>query len=314
MPRLPPAEKLPLAARKNVRDAWENNKADLELQLSEILGTPWTTDINPAAIWPYGASDSYAKQSPGDCIKSYVEGAIYQIKYLTGRYGDGFKTEINDLAPAHILTLDVEETSPPRFSYGGCDIADGKLRILFVENDIGVNISNCLTENNLFSALNAAPSSKPFTFFVRESIRNDYDSKIAETRHKIAQLLNKADEEVTLAPNFDDVFAKLQEASKKKGSSLRDDWQKVLGGFIHSYFEALASHMAYSKFGEDELLQEGFLEAVSTNKAVFRIVDKLQYDSYCECDIDDGILYLQTTAENFGTNIDYVAQKLIDRL
>jgi len=41
MPRLPPAEKLSLALRKNVRDEWDNNKADLESQLSGVLGQPW---------------------------------------------------------------------------------------------------------------------------------------------------------------------------------------------------------------------------------------------------------------------------------
>ena len=71
MPRLPPAEKLSLAVRKNVRDEWENNKADLERQLTELLGTPWTIDIAPNAIWPYH-NDGYAKESLGSCIKAYV--------------------------------------------------------------------------------------------------------------------------------------------------------------------------------------------------------------------------------------------------
>lgn len=72
--------------------------------------------------------------------------------------------------------------------------------------------------------------------------------------------------------------------------------------------------MNYIKVGEDEMVREGLLEAVTTNEYVFRVVDKLKYDSYCEVEIADGVLYLQCTAENFGTNIDYVAQKLMDQL
>ena len=45
----------------------------------------------------------------------------------------------------------------------------------------------------------------------------------------------------------------------------------------------------------DEMLSEGFQEAVSKNEVVFRIIDKLKYDNYCECVIEDGILYLQVS-------------------
>jgi hypothetical protein len=69
MPRLPPAEKLSLALRKNVRDEWDNNKANLEKQLSEVLGETWTVEVTPNAIWPYH-NGGYAKESLGSCIKA----------------------------------------------------------------------------------------------------------------------------------------------------------------------------------------------------------------------------------------------------
>ena len=86
MPRLPPAEKLPLAVRKDskstpiepethglvltpiVRDNWENKKEDLEKQISNILGETWTINIDPKAIWPYGEDNSWAKTSTGDLL------------------------------------------------------------------------------------------------------------------------------------------------------------------------------------------------------------------------------------------------------
>ncbi len=55
-----------------VRDELDNNKADLEKQLSDLLGAAWTIDINPLAIWPYH-DDGYAKESLGSCIKAYVQ-------------------------------------------------------------------------------------------------------------------------------------------------------------------------------------------------------------------------------------------------
>ncbi|KAK4098770.1 hypothetical protein N658DRAFT_208972 [Parathielavia hyrcaniae] len=317
MGRLPPADKLPLALRKNVRDEWDNNKADLEQQLSDLLGTAWTIDIQPNAIWPYH-NDGYAKESLGSCLKAYIEGVIYQMKYVSGKYGDDWKSEVNTICSEHVLTMDVEEHEPPRFSYGGCDVLDGKLRILFVGTNLGVNIDYCCQEDALTRALNEAPGDAPLSFVVRMGMRTDYEPKIGDVRKQIAALLGKSDngdDAVTLSPNFEASFAKLDAAVKAGGNSdVREDWQRTLADFTHRYFDALAYHMKYIKVGEDELVQEGLLEAVSTNEYAFRIVDSLKYDSYCEVDIEDGVLYLQTTASKFGVNIDSVASKLMDRL
>ncbi|KAK3393360.1 hypothetical protein B0H63DRAFT_406549 [Podospora didyma] len=315
MPRLPPAEKLPLAVRKNVRDEWDNNKAAQEKELSDLLGETWTFDINPSAIWPYH-NDGYAKESLGSCIKGYVAGAIYQLKYLTERYGDELKTEINTIAHAHVMTLDLEETTPPRFSYGGCDVLDGKFRILFVEGNLGTNIDYACQENTLFPALNAAPSpdNKPLSFIARNGIRQDYDPKIDAAIKQTAEMLGKTPADIKFNPNFEDSFAKLTAASKVKKNTIRDDWESNLGSFTIKYFEGLIYQMNYQKVGEDDLIQEGFLEAVDKNEIVFRIVDKLKYDSYGEVVIEDGVLYIQSTAESWGSNIDYAASKLIDQL
>jgi len=313
MGRLPPAEKLPLALRKNVRDDWENNKADLEKQLSDILGAAWTIDLNPLAIWPYH-NDGYAKDSLGSCIKAYIDGAIWQLKYLAGKYGDEFKNEVNSICSAHVMTMDLEENSPPRFSYCGCDVQDGKLRLLFLENYLGTNIDHCCQEDALTKALNAAPSDAPLSYTTRLGIRSEYDPKIDAVRKQIATMLGKPEEAVTLNPGFEAAFAKLDAALKGGDSSVRDDWQTNLGSFVFKYFDALAYQMKYIKVGEDEMVQEGLLDAVSTNEYAFRIVDKLKYESYCEADIEDGVLYLQCAPGNFGTNIDHVADKLMDRL
>lgn len=213
-----------------------------------------------------------------------------------------------------MLALDLEETKPPRFSYGGCDVSDGKLRILFVEQNLGTNLDYCCSEEFLTKALNNAPSDAPLSFVVRQGIRQDYDPKIGEVRAKLAELLGKSEDAITLTPNFDANFAKLAEAHKGGKSSVRDDWQTNLADFTFRYFDALVYQMKYQKVGEDEMIQEGVLEAVSTNEYAFRIVDKLKRESYCEVDIEDGVLYLQCLPGEFGTNIDYVASKLMDLL
>lgn len=244
----------------------------------------------------------------------YIEGAIWQIKYLVGKYGDEFKKEVNAICHTHVLTLDVEEQSPPRFSYGGCDVVDGKLRLLFAESALGTNIDYCCQEDALTKALDAAPTDAPMSYTVRNGIRTDYEPKIAGVRKQIADMLGKGEDAVTLNANFEANFAKLDAALKGGDTSVRDDWQRNLADFTLRYFDALAYQMKYLKVGEDEMVQEGLLEAASTNEYAFRVVDKLKYESYCEVDIEDGVLYLQTTPGNFGTNIDHVANKLMDRL
>ncbi|KAH8883563.1 hypothetical protein GQ53DRAFT_698995 [Thozetella sp. PMI_491] len=310
MTRLPAVEKLPLALRKNVRDEWEANKADFEKQLSDVLGTAWTIDINPNAVWPYH-NDGYAKDSLGACIKSYVDGAIYQLKYLTGKY-TGLADEINSLASAHVLTMDVDDSEPKRFSYSGTDVQDGKLRLLFRPDALGTNIDHAAQDSQLFPALNAAPSDKPLSFTVRNGIRTDYDPNIEALRAKIGTLIERPD--IKLVPNFDDTFAKLKAAAAVKGSDVRDDWETNLGSFALKYFEGLEWQLKNLKVDSDEMVREGLNEAVEKGEFAFRIVDKLKYGSYAEVVIEDGVLYLQTPAEKWGTNIDYAAEKLIDQL
>lgn len=191
---------------------------------------------------------------------------------------------------------------------------DGQLRILFVEGSLGTNIDDCLSEAKLSAALNAAPGDAPLSFVARTAIRADYDPRIGEVRSQIAALLGKPADEVTLNANFEANFAALDAARKGGDSSVRDDWETNLGPFTLQYFEGLAYQMKYMQVGEDEMVQEGLLEAVSTNEYAFRVVEKLKYETYCEVDIEEGVLYLQCTPGYFGTNVNDAAAKLMDRL
>lgn len=234
---------------------------------------------------------------------------------MSGKNGDDdFKNEVNAICHAHVLTLEFDDTDPPRFSTGGCDVQDGKLRILFSETGLGVNIDYCLQDSTLLPALNAAPRDAPLSFTARANIRAEYDAKVGEARKQIAELLGKGEDEITLNPNFEANFAALSAAAEAGNTDLQRNWQESLGSWTLRYFEALAYQMKSMKVAEDEMVREGLLEAVGNNEYAVRVVDSLKYDSYCEADIEDGTLYLQSTASNWGVNIDNVAQKLMDRL
>lgn len=182
-----------------------------------------------------------------------------------------------------------------RFSYCGVDVYEGKLRILFAPGNLGVNIDDALNRDALLKALNEAPAppstASTLSFAARRDIRKEYEPKAEEIRSQIAEALEKPD--IKISPNFEDTFAKLQEESKAKKTEIRGDWDSVLGSFTRLYFEGFLSQLKYQKFDEDDMLREGFHEMVEKGEVAFRIVDKLKYESYCECEIEDGVLYLQ---------------------
>ncbi|KAF9873562.1 hypothetical protein CkaCkLH20_09021 [Colletotrichum karsti] len=317
MSRLPAAEKLPLALRKNIRDEWDNKKEDLQKELSEVLGAEWTLkDINPNELYPY-AGDGYAKQSLGSCIAQYVSSAIYQLKSYVENHGEDGKNEINSICHARSLIIDLDDRDKnSRVSYCGVLVKDGKLALVFSEGNLGTNVDYAIESRTLLTALNDAPpapgADAAMSYAARTSVRQEYDEKIEETRKKLGDMLEKPD--VVLVPNFETNFAKIKEESKKKKSEVRDDWEGNLGNFTRMYFEGLVYQMTYQKFGDDDLLREGFNEAVEKGEIHFRIVDKMAYATYGEVVIEDGAVYVQALAKNFGTNVDYAAEKILDQL
>ncbi|KAI1090540.1 hypothetical protein F5B19DRAFT_503996 [Rostrohypoxylon terebratum] len=312
MSRLPPVEKLPLALRKNIRDAWENNKSGLEQQISGSLGVPWTVDINPNQLYAY-AEDGYAKESLGDCIASYINGAISKLKDYVSDAGEEGLKELNSICYAHTITMDLDDAK--RVTYCGADIHDGKLRILFAPGCLGANIDDALSREVLLKALNEAPApaeaAVTLSFAARKGIRDEYEDKAEEIREQIGKILEKPD--IKLTPNFEDTFTKLQQESKAD-SGFRSDWESNLGSFTRFYWEGLANQLKSQKFDQDDMLREGFLEAVEKGEIAFRIVDKLKHKLSCECDIEDGVLYLQCTSKTWGSNIDDAAEGLLDLL
>ncbi|KAH0441919.1 hypothetical protein CcaCcLH18_01779 [Colletotrichum camelliae] len=317
MSRLPAAEKLPLALRKNIRDDWESKKEDLQKELSDVLGAEWTlNDINPNELYPY-AGDGYAKQSLGSCIAQYITSAIYNLKSYTENYGEDGKNEINSICHARSLIIDLDDRpKDKRVSYCGVTVKDGKLALVFSEGNLGTNVDYAIDSQGLLKALNEAPpapgADAAMSYAARTSVRQEYDEKIEETRKKLGEMLEKPD--IVLVPNFETNFAKIKEESKKKKSEVRDDWEGNLGNFTRMYFEGLVYQMGYQKFDEDDLLREGFNEAVDKGEIHFRIVDKMSYATYGEVVVEDGAVYVQTQAKNFGTNVDYAAEKMLDQL
>ncbi|KAI1169714.1 hypothetical protein F4777DRAFT_192250 [Nemania sp. FL0916] len=311
MSKLPPVEKLPLALRKNLRDAWEAKKEAITAKISDILGVAWTLEADPNQIYAY-AKEGYAKERIGACIHDYFDYASRRLDEFKNTFGDDGVNELNSICYAHVMVLDVDEEK--RFTYCGPNVLNGQLRLLFAPDKLATNIESCLERDQLLKALNEAPGPEgaAMSYAARTGIRKDFDPKIAKVQARIAELLAKPD--IKLIPNFEANFAKLLDESKVKKNGLNPDWQLQFGAWTRMYFEGLVSGLEWQKFEDDELLQEGFHEMVDKGEVVFRVVDALKEGSYNECVVEDGILYLQTTPKKWGSNISDVASGLVDKL
>lgn len=198
-----------------------------------------------------------------------------------------------------------------KVSYCGCEVSpSGQLIILFAEGKLGTNIDHAFNLENLTKAFDGAPSAGPlpYTFTARTSIRTQYDAEIDKVRNKVSSALQR--DSLTLDPNFDAVYAKL-----KGAADADDNWQENLGSYTKGYFSAFADWLDSQKVASDEMIREALNEGIESGKVVFRVVDgEKMKSSYNEAVIEDGVLYLQTVPKYFGTNIHYMAEKLMDQL
>jgi hypothetical protein len=191
----------------------------------------------------------------------------------------------------------VDEDEQGRWGDCGCDIVDGQLRVLFAKSRIGLNIYDAVEAGKLLKALNEAPPAadcdSELTLLARTSIRQDWDPEIEATRKEAADLLERPD--FKFEPNWVENFKMLKAEAAKKRTELRDDWERSIGYWTRHYFEEFVRMLREQKFGEDDMLKDGFNEAVEKGVVAFRLLEKLKDAEYCECVIEDGVCYLQVS-------------------
>jgi len=253
---------------------------------------------------------------------SYFSDFIWSLKNgFLANHGDAGKEELNTVCPTHTVILIADPTN--KVSYCGCDVAEGKLRILFHPEKLATNISHA--GEKLADALSTAPQPEgapSLSYAARHSIKVDYTSQIVPVLAKAQKLLQN--EKFVFEPRFDDLGKKL-----KSGKDVRDDWETNLGSFALKYYEGLVDVLEREKFGEDEMLREGLEEAAPKGVVQLKLVDALKNGGYNETVVDDGALsiqvsnlllvadvanIMQTTPDKWGTNIHYCCEKLVDIL
>lgn len=271
-------------------------------------------------MYAYAKDNTYAKESPGGLLNesvmhptlpekllinnSYVNGARSSLGNFFYYFGEDGKKEINTICSAHVLTLDVDVNN--KVEGNGCEVSpSGQLAMLFHPDSLNSNIESTLEKKKLEKALNEAPSLQPMNFKARSSIADAYQKGIGEVQSIINDQLGR---EITIEPGFEDAFARL------KAGGARDDFDEYLGSWIVLYIRGFAKWLERNNVKGDDMIQEGLNDVMHKGQVAFRIVDQKKGDSSSEAIPEDGVLYLQTDAKNYGSNIDNVADKLMDQL
>ena len=209
---------------------------------------------------------------------------MYYLKYYIEAHGDKGKAELNTVVPTHTITMIASE----KFNYCGTDIADNVLRLNFNPSNLGTNVDS--VAENLADAVSKAPQppgAPSLSFAARTSITKDYETQIAEVLEKCQNLLQNPN--LKFEPDFDALGAAL-----RSGKDVRDDWERNLGSFALAYYQSLQSAIEYQKFGEDDMLREGFEEGIPKGVIRLRILEKIK-SSYNEIVLEDGALVMQAS-------------------
>ncbi len=198
---------------------------------------------------------------------SYVDGAIYQIKYLVGesKFGPEAAKEINTIAHAHVLTMDADDSEPGRGSYCGVDVDEGSWDPL-PPTPSAPDIDYACQQEQLFPALNAAKpgDDKPMNFIVRTFIRSEYDPQI-DALQKRSPAFEKPD--IKLNPNFEDTFTQLEAAQgQEQRCPARRSGAEPGSARTMRTSRYLERQMKNFKFADDELVREGFNEVVEEGR------------------------------------------------
>jgi hypothetical protein len=294
-----PLEKLPLATRKDVRDNFENGKADLEKQIGDLLGRPYTLDINMNACLAYSTTTDN-----GSALTNYIKYFTTNLESYLKTHGEEGKKYFNEAVSHSKISLAVEPSGEK--SSTTAKVIDGSFVILFPHDSFGS--WQRINDDDFLKAVDEVPrADNALPLIVKNGIKNDYDSEIDKVREEIAAILNIPD--IILQPNFDANYAFL-----KKQEKMSWGWDSGLGKATIDYLKGCQNQLVSQGFKGDDMLQEGIQEVLTTKTIEVCAVDKLEKKQTNEAILKDGKLYLRALPGDWGSWCSYVGEGILEQL
>jgi len=315
LPTVPPVDKLPLAARKDIRDNWEANVEEFTKTVADLLKEPYQLEVNFNQLYAHAvASDaSWAKGSPGACTKAYFEGFIDYLKRFTedGEYTEAIDA-FNDLITTRKVILECDNS----FTYCGCSVKGGAFEVNYQQQNLGTNTSYAC--EGFAQAVDDGLRAKDeyaLPMIARKSIRDEYEvDKKEQLLEKFKDELLGAD--IKLTADYTAIWKGLVDGKKtKEGKDINlQDCARSFGNYIHSYLDGVCYQINY-QFKKDDMVVEGFLDAVKEIELeIVQETKKGLKNTYHEYEIKDEKLIIRTIPRYWGTNSSYVCEKLVEAL
>jgi len=252
------------------------------------------------AIWAYAELSRCT--AAGYTLNAYAEGFVYALERYLQAYGEIGKEYLKNAVPKNEIILAVNEKGMSG-SYISSDVKDGVFRILFREDSLGCNSSS------LYDSFPTAIENVPvegFSLFAQHSVVEKYEAVVEDLRVEIGQILNTPD--VVLDPNFKENYAAL--SAKKPDMK----WKPNFGNAAYEYFDAVKYQLERQGFKDDEMLQEGFAEGVTSKIIKIRIVEKVKGYGYIESALEDGVVYIQMKADSWYCNVSDAGSGILELL
>ena len=181
-----------------MRDSWEAHKDSISSRVATLLGETYTLEVDMHAIYPY-AGDGYAKDRPGEMTKSYFEGFADQLENYIKTYGDDGKATFNSTVSTKKITFEIDDAG--KVSYCGCDIKEGRFRILAGETYLGTNISDAC--RNILKAVEdaeAAGGGSGLSVGAKANVKETVDKEFPALEKEFSDILGT---KITLDANLE---------------------------------------------------------------------------------------------------------------
>ncbi|KAK6331312.1 hypothetical protein TWF730_004397 [Orbilia blumenaviensis] len=308
------AAKLPLLARKNIRDEYEAKKGDLLARIKEYTGEDYEFIVDfQEKIYPnIDASQSYQAESPGSIAFSTYEGLADRLKTITDEGEDQLvKDFFNEVVSTRKIDILIE---PMESGYTACRVRDGVLELIFKTGNYGTN-NWYLTEkliNNLDEAY-AATNKGELPLEARKGWQTDFLDKKQKLEDDIAEELLGT--RVTLVADPAAIWrTAVEEFDKLKkrdqGEIDMESIRRNMGAAVFSYFDGFRYQINY-KFKQDDLMVETFLETAPSKEVRFELVPALSPGkTYHEALFENDAFIMRTTPKNWYTNSSYVCENI----
>jgi len=298
----PAIEKLPLAARKDLRDNYENKKAELETKVAEQLGIDsFTSNINPNEVWAYNKDE---RSSIGGTLYRYLDGFTDAVRWYVEKFGDIGKEHFNDAVTQHELTVAVNPIGDKAPTID-CEIKDGVFRILFNHQSLGSNTG--YINDYFINAIQNVPR-EGLSVKAKYSVDKYWEAEAEELTEKLETITGLKG--LVLEPNFEANFKAIVAQQKD------DRWHENFGRGTFAYFDdGLKYQLERQGFNGDEMLQEGLAEVATAKKFGLRVVEKTQKpNAYSEIVIEEGEVWIQIAPEKWWVNVSDAGAGLVDLL